>query len=226
MKIEASLAASTLRTEALTVNNVPKNRVSWPVVLSINHCTQKAPLCPSPQPVLTETPLFYLYCLSPSTICPLHWAPPLPPTRQPANPTQQTARRTLLKHKSDGASPPIRIFEWLPIVPKTKFSTCLLKRLIFWVLPSFPAQPQASLPWLHARSTVLTCIQLLDHGRAQLSRTPGFAYTVLYARKPLPTISMLGWHLPINQVPAESPFSRAVFFKHSLLSQTDFYWLQ
>ena len=224
MKIEASLAASTLRTEALTVNNVPKNRVSWPVVLSINHCTQKAPLCPSPTASPHRDP-----SVLPLLSVPIHRMPPALGTSSPshptANPTQQTARRTLLKHKSDGASPPIRIFEWLPIVPKTKFSTWLLKRLIFWVLPSFPAQPQASLPWLHARSTVLTCIQLLDHGRAQLSRTPGFAYTVLCARNPLPTISMLGWHLPINQVPAESPFSRAVFFKHSLLSQTDFYRL-
>ena len=63
-KTEASLAASTpcsLRTEALTVNNAPKNRVSWPVVLSINHRTQKAH---PPQPVLTR-PL-----CSTSTVCP------------------------------------------------------------------------------------------------------------------------------------------------------------
>lgn len=176
-------------------------------------------------PVLTKTSPFYLHCLSPAPICFLHWEPSLPASLLAPNQPSPCSRQPEgsfwnINHREPALH--LESFNGFQLYLKqnSQFSVWLLKRLIIWVLPTFPAQPWASLPCPHSRPTMLTCIQLLDHGRAKLSWTHGFTYAVLSTGKALPPISMLGWHLPINQVPAESVFLRVAFFKHFPLSQT------
>lgn len=91
------------------------------------------------------------------------------------------------------------------------FSTWLLKLLMMWFLSAFqpsygPVSP-AHIPGQQHWT------MLLNHSRTKPSPTSGTRLCCV-------SISVPGWHLPIDQVPAENHFLRTAFLKHFPFPQT------